>query len=373
MRKCICLFLAMVLLMGCEAVSSSAESTLADFFCAEERFSTRVPAAATAGYEENNGLVIYTDASGYIPYVIVHRRSAGKKFNDPVNYLNNVYREYIENKYGDGFLGMNPAKTWEIGGKELLGARYMFKVGEYTVVQLQLIEIRDAGDVEYTAKYVDGKDEATLAALDTAVRYFRETDTETSAANDGVLRPADYSGEPVNTNGGIYRVRLKDTEKIMDGGYFTAALYVQDEYDSARVEALQPGHRVQVAGAVYTVKTVVPHEDGSLEIYVEEDFDGYIAFMKGEGVYTALVNDWSPSTFLTDYKVTLPLQNLFQFAWFGGDGSETDYNAEQFVSLMTDPEKAPEITQYNTAIGFLNDAPVLIYHTDYPEGPETED
>ena len=98
------------------------------------------------------------------------------KFKNPGGYLNNVYREHLEEKYGSDFLGMNPASMWEIGGRELPGAKYMYKVGEYTVVLLKLLDIRDAGDVEYTVKYVDGEDASVMAAVNEAVRTYRETD-----------------------------------------------------------------------------------------------------------------------------------------------------------------------------------------------------
>ena len=177
MKKLLAAILTLTLLMSLSICSASAEDGYADYTCEEQHFSTKIPLSGTAGYDEKNaGLTIYTETPGYIPYVIVRRRPMDKKFNNPTNYLNNTYREYIENSYGDNNLGMNPAKTWEIGGKELIGAKYMFKVSKYTVVQLQLIEIRPDGDVEYTVKYLEGDDAATMAAAEAAIRYYRETD-----------------------------------------------------------------------------------------------------------------------------------------------------------------------------------------------------
>ena len=177
MKKLLTAILTLTLLVSLAFCGASAGDEYADYTCKEQNFSTRIPLSGTSGYDENNaGLTIYTDVPGYIPYVIVRRRPMDMKFNNPTNYLNNTYREYIEDSYGDGNLGMNPAKTWEIGGKELIGAKYMYKVGEYTVVQLQLIEIRPDGDVEYTVKYIEGEEAATMAAAEEAVRNYRETD-----------------------------------------------------------------------------------------------------------------------------------------------------------------------------------------------------
>ena len=196
MKKLLAAFLALALLAALMLSAASAEEGYTDYVCEEQSFSTKIPLGGTSGYDETSkGLKIYLDVPGYIPFVIVSRRPLDMKFNNPVNYLNNTYREYIENTYGDDCLGMNPATTWEIGGKELIGAKYMFKIGEYTVVHLQLIEVRDAGDVEYTVKFIEGEDEATMAAANEAVRYYRETDvpsateepaeTETPVADTG--------------------------------------------------------------------------------------------------------------------------------------------------------------------------------------------
>ena len=177
MKKLISILLALALLVSCIAALAEAEPE--EYACREENFSTRIPAGTSAAYEEGTGLMIYARSEGNIPYVIVSRRPLDMKFQNPENYLNNVFREYMEDKYGDKFRGMNPAKTWEAGGKELLGARYMYMVGDVQVTLLRLVEVRNGGDVEYTAKYTGDTEEITMAALDTAVRYYRETDNET--------------------------------------------------------------------------------------------------------------------------------------------------------------------------------------------------
>ena len=151
MKKRMSILLALVLLTSCVTVWARAETT--EVVCREENFATRIPAGASARYEEGTGLVIYTHSEGKIPYVFVTRRSMDMKFKNPVSYLENVVREYLEDRYGDKFLGMNSATIWNIGGKELLGTRYMYLVGDTTVTLLWLLEIRDGGDVEYAAKY----------------------------------------------------------------------------------------------------------------------------------------------------------------------------------------------------------------------------
>ena len=377
MKKLLTLSLALVLALSL-ILCADAEEQWADYTCAEQQFSTKIPVSGTAGYnDQQKGLVIYTDVPGYIPYVTISRRPMDKKFSNPVNYLNNVYREYMENTYGDRYLGMyGTAKKRDIGGKQLISAEYRFKVGDYTVVHLQLIEVRDAGDVEYTVKYIDGKGDVTLAVLDETVRNYRETDAAPQAAQKeekAVLRPADVSGMEPDTENGIYYARITDTDRIEDGGFFTAELYVLDTYPLEQVNALQEGDKVEVNGTVWTVASLQPEQDGACELRVREELDGYIAFTKdSETTYTVRMNDWAPSTMISSVKIMLPLCNDFSFFWMGADDDAQVYDADAFIKLLRDGSTAQLLTQYNTMIRFSNGLMDQIGHMDYPTGPEEE-
>ena len=176
MRKMIAMVLAAVMALCMLAGMAAAESEWEDRVCEEEGFSTKIPAGGSAKYgKDESGLIIYAEEPGYIPYVIVNRRPLENKFSNPEDFLNNVFREHIENSYGDDCLGMNPAQTMEIGGKKLLGARYLYKVGEHVVTLIRLIEVRDGGDVEYTIKYADVDDQAVMAVAEEAIRNYQET------------------------------------------------------------------------------------------------------------------------------------------------------------------------------------------------------
>lgn len=178
MKKLIAIL--MILVLACTALSAAAaeneKEEWTDFHCEEMQFTTKIPSGATARYTENQGLRIYMVDDGVVPYVQVTRRPAEYKFTNPSGYLNNVYREYLENKYQNDSLGMNPAKVMEIGGRELLGARYYYRISGVKVTQLLLIDIRDGGDVEFTAKFYEGNEEVTMAALEEAVRNYLEDD-----------------------------------------------------------------------------------------------------------------------------------------------------------------------------------------------------
>ena len=373
MKKLLALTLALILVLSL-ALCAEAEEQWAVYTCTEQQFSTKIPVNGTAGYnDQQKGLVIYTDVAGYIPYVTVSRRPMDRKFSNPVNYLNNVYREYMENTYADRYLGMiGTAKTREIGGRQLISAEYRFSVSGYTVVQLQLMDVRDAGDVEYTVKYIDGKGDATLAALNEAVRYYQETDVAPQNEK-AVLRPVDVSGMKADTENGIYYTRITDTDRIEDGGFFTAELYVLDTYPLEQVDALQDGDKVEVNGTVWTVASLQPEQDGARELRVREELDGYIAFRKdSDTTYTVRMNDWAPSTMIASEKIMLPLCNDFSVFWLGSDDDAQVYDADAFIKLLRDGSTAQLLTQYNTMIRFSNGLMDQIGHMDYPAGPEKE-
>lgn len=382
MKKVLAMILAAMMVLTAAICGAAAEDEWKDFICAEEQFATKVPADAVSRYETDNGLVIYTEHEGYIPYLTIHRRTGDMKFKNPTNYLNNIYREYLENKYGDSSRGMNPAKIQEVGGKELMGARYMYMIGEYLVVQQVLIEVRDAGDVQYVVKYIDGQGDAILAATEEAVKNYRETDAgasvpepEPETAAGGALTPVDVSNTLVDNQNGTYWARITDTDKIMDGGYFIVELYVQDLYAADKAWALQAGDKVQVNGETYTVKSLQPEENGRRELYVEEDIPGYIAFSKTSNTAcVAVVDDWVPCTKIGEQKIMMPLANDFNYTWLDPDGNVGGtYDADQFVSLVTDAETAPVLNQYNTMIRFEKGLLMMIGHQDYPYGPEEND
>lgn len=184
-----------------------------------------------------------------------------------------------------------------------------------------------------------------------------------------ILTPVDMSDFELNTEDGIYWAAITDTDRIEDSGFFTARLYLQDLYPADQVAALTAGSKVRVIGQVYTVTALTPHEEGTLELFVQEDFDGYIVLNKvSDFFYTALVNDWVPCTHIADIKILLPLANDFSFLWLDGGGDASVYDADAFIALLGDEE----LTQYNTMLQFSNELVTMITHTSYPAGPEAE-
>ena len=158
-----------------------ADSGLVAIHCEEDGFSTKVPANNGTEYRTTKGqmgFTVYFGDAGSVPCIIIHRRPIDGKFKNPENYLNNTYREFLENKYeeGGGSVGTNPAKTWEVGGKQLIGAQYFIRTGNnIALTQISLIDIRDQGDVEYIALYRNETEEKqVMDALNAAVANYAE-------------------------------------------------------------------------------------------------------------------------------------------------------------------------------------------------------
>ena len=181
MKRLTGFLLALVLLVSCAAAQADGEWIR--FHCTEDGFTTTKPMHALTEYKNSKGYVgitFYLGIPGAPPYVLVHRRPAEGKFKNPEGYLNNTYREFLEDKYAGSSVALNPAKTWEVGGKKLTGAKY--NIGG--TIQLQLIERRELGDVEYTAMFDSSEEELIMQALNAAVEGYIE-DEAAAAGTDG--------------------------------------------------------------------------------------------------------------------------------------------------------------------------------------------
>lgn len=181
MKQVLSFVLTLTLLCGCLALTAQAQTGFMDVHCGEQGFSTKIPADLSAYWEEGTGLRISVGTPGYVPYVAVYRRP--EKLSNPVNYLNNVYREYMENRY-DNNVGTNPCREYEIGGKTLYGAQYHYEASGNKLCLVLLIETRDDGDVEYYGKFLEGKGDPVMNVLDTAVRYYQPDGAEGAGGTD---------------------------------------------------------------------------------------------------------------------------------------------------------------------------------------------
>lgn len=197
-----------------------------------------------------------------------------------------------------------------------------------------------------------------------------------ACANAADVRPLEPDHNEIDLTNGTFCLTVKDADRITDGGYFTAALYLEDHYDKQQIEALAAGDTVLINGQPWTVQEVIPHPADELEgrnsyeIYTEEENVGYIVFIQvSDGCYFCVINDWSPVSPVGDVRVMLPLPDRFEY-YRSDDDLPKDMD-----ELVNDLEGfGNTFVAYNTTCRFEDGVLVSVTHSPYPQGPvETPD
>ena len=198
----------------------------------------------------------------------------------------------------------------------------------------------------------------------------------TSCACAVEIRPIPVDHDSLDQGNGEFRLSFRSTDRIGNGGYFIAVLYLQDHYDAKQIRTLKPGNRILVNDRSWTVKEIIPHTDpdspGSVtafEICPEEAFDGYIVFEScKDGSFIAVVNDWVPVTSVGFAKVLLPLPDSFRYIPMISGEEEMPLSAEEFLNSLQADENP--FNAYNTS-GFFEDGQLIsVTHASYPNGPD---
>lgn len=160
------------------AADASAQD-LQDIKCPQQGFSTKADKSYKWDYEADTGISIYTENKGSIPYVIVYQSE--DLIAEAFEYINEQYTPYMKQKYGSDLVSYESKADYEIGGKKLPAGLYTYKLQGYTINMIRIYDSTGKQTVAYTAKFIQGKGDATLKALDTAVRYFKADSKETDS------------------------------------------------------------------------------------------------------------------------------------------------------------------------------------------------
>ena len=190
------------------------------------------------------------------------------------------------------------------------------------------------------------------------------------------IRPLETDPAAVDPDNGEFRLTIKDLDRIENGGWFTAALYLEDRYGAAEIESLAPGDTILVNRQLRTVKEItVRKERSDYEVVFEEQtegFDEYIALWKQlDGTYMALIDDWCPVTPVAEKKITLPLPDRFALVMIEAGEKTAPVGRDEFIRCLT--EYGWEMTAYNTSAVFENGELVRVTHSGYPQGPKEEE
>lgn len=199
--------------------------------CDELNFRVEVINGKKYAFKEGDGLYIYTDNEGYIPYVLIYRSSATYNAQD---FLTDFGKE-MEEKYGDDFEGYKSVKEYEKGGKKLLGIEYAYKIDGESIQAIRLIEEHKDGYISYIAKYPREEGDETLEDLELAVRTIKiDSGSETSVSVSESKKSEEKSGVTIaktsaqalrdnlvdyaNPNG-IFTLKAPAGWSISTGGY----------------------------------------------------------------------------------------------------------------------------------------------------------
>lgn len=200
----------------------------------------------------------------------------------------------------------------------------------------------------------------------------------TACACAAEIRPIPVDHDKVDLSNGEFCLKVTNADRIEKGGFFMAALYLEDRYDAEQIRAMAPGDRVWVNDRAWTVQEVVLHtEEGSTEpstyeIYTEEENYGYIVFEpRGEGSFTAVQDDWVPVTPVGLVRVALPFPDAFEFVRISAGEEQPPENGQAFLDFLA--EYGQDVfTAYNTTCTFKDGMLIRVLHSSYPQGPEED-
>ena len=147
--------------------------TVAPIVCPEQFFSFSAKPAYPWEFDKNNGVTVYTEEKGRIPYIMVYQ--SNNLIAEDYEYLKEQYTPHIKEVYGDDLISYSEYERFAIGGRLLPLGRYSYRVKDQSVTMLRVIDSSGKRTVVYTAKYLTGKGADTMAALDAAVASFQSS------------------------------------------------------------------------------------------------------------------------------------------------------------------------------------------------------
>ena len=137
--------------------------------CPEMGFSLKCLPEYVTTYDDSEGVTIYTENEGYIPYVMVY--SSGDVL-DPVEYIEEMFTPHIIEQYGSDLISYDEYDHYAIGGKQVAAGIYSYFLQGYIIDLVRIYDVIDGRGVSFTAKYIQDERETTLNALDLAVSSF---------------------------------------------------------------------------------------------------------------------------------------------------------------------------------------------------------
>ena len=175
MKKIVCTLLILVLLVSLAPAAYAAENgddgRMQIVSCPEMGFATLCSPGYTWTYDEDEGVAIYTEYEGSIPYVLVY--CGEDLIVDAGDLVREQFTPYMKKKYGKDLVSFREEDEYMLGGRTMSAGIYTYKLKGYLIDCVRAYENVNGHTVAYTAKYIQGKGDATRKALEQAVQYYR--------------------------------------------------------------------------------------------------------------------------------------------------------------------------------------------------------
>ena len=245
----ICFILLFSLLSGC-AQSSAAEVRQANQTVSSsvQQFSTKCPNNCSSRWTDDDGLYIYTEQDGSIPYILIWRYEnisiGSEQFLEEAIYAN------MAENYGSDLLEVSPVQNYSIGGKTLPGMLFTYQANGYTIKSLRLVFQSGNDLINFTAKYLQGEEDSVTEALEMAMENFTDelSSTAKSQSPEKNITQADATAPEIvvypSENANVSYVNYSDPS-----GYFT--LEIPEGW--AVTVGLPPNYEVDLISYALTV------------------------------------------------------------------------------------------------------------------------
>lgn len=158
-------------LTGSTLAPIAANPSLHSIECSEQHFVTAADPSFPWSYDDRNGVTVYTEEAGVIPYIMIYQSS--DLIANAYEYIREQYSPHMSQQYGDSLKSSSEYENYIIGGKMLPVGVYRYTVQGREVVMVRIYDSTGARTVVYTAKYIAGEGNETMKALDAVIRNFR--------------------------------------------------------------------------------------------------------------------------------------------------------------------------------------------------------
>ena len=145
MKKAIRAWLALILALTVMTAASPAEGILAVVSCAEEHFSTRLDPGCSWEWVDGDGLYVYLDGKGHMPYILISTEAADNRVRDGEAYFSSTLYPLLKDEYGsNGSTMMSIHGDYTVAGRDVAAADFQFRLDDGTRAwMLYVIDVRE--------------------------------------------------------------------------------------------------------------------------------------------------------------------------------------------------------------------------------------